>query len=131
MATAPRPALLLVGGDDDLAYLLERYARRRGLELVVADRPVMADRSVNAHGPGRVDPAVIWFASVNALAGVTPIDGADGGVPLIVSAAAGEEEAAIHLGADYCALHPLTYRDFVNALASVGVGDDGQSDAVH
>jgi hypothetical protein len=127
MATAPRPALLLVGGDDDLAYLLERYARRRGLELVVADQPT----GIDGRGePGRVRPAVIWFASVNALAGVTPIDGGDRGAPLIVSAGAGEEEAAIHLGADYCAFHPLTYRDFVDALVSVGVDERGQSDGV-
>jgi hypothetical protein len=44
-------------------------------------------------------------------------------LPVIVCSFVGDEDRAQQLGADYCAYHPLRYRDFLTALRAVGITD--------
>ena len=109
---------MLVGGDDELAYVIGRYAERDGLAVQVAG-------TVTADILADVRPAVIWFASLEALESARPRDVVGQDAPLLVCSSSGDEQRARELGADYCALHPLTYPDFVAAMTAIGV--DGRA----
>jgi hypothetical protein len=46
-------------------------------------------------------------------------------LPVIVCSFNGDEARARELGADYCAFHPVRYRDFLAALKAVGIAARG------
>lgn len=117
MSHVPRPTILLVAPDDAFAYLIERYARRCGYGVDVL-RPSL-DAGL-ARTPG---PAVIWFSSLQSLDELRPRERGlvSDDAPVIVFASRGDEPRARDLGADHCAIHPLTYREFLAALATVGL----------
>ena len=102
-------------------YLLERYARRGGYRLHVhrSEPTVEAVRSAR--------PAVVWFPSLQSLEELRPRERGlvSEDAPLIVCASKGDELRARELGADRCALHPLTYPEFLSALTAVGLRSDG------
>jgi hypothetical protein len=112
-----QPTILFLGGDAALVYLIERYARRSGCRVRV-ERTPPASSDISA-----LQPAVVWFSSLESLAAFQPREtglvGDD--IPLVVCSSTADEARARELGADYCAVHPLTYPDFLTALSAVGV----------
>ena len=108
-----QPAILLVGNDASLSYLLGRFAEQSGYQLTV-NTGSLAIGEIAA-----VKPAVIIFLSTELLAkdralitGIASLD-----TPIMVCSSVAEEAWARELGADYCLLHPLIYNDFQTALA--------------
>jgi DNA-binding response OmpR family regulator len=112
-----RPTILLVGDDDALTYLIERYGEQSGFRVAVERSPVApGDRN----GP---DPAVVWLSSLDVLALYRPRETGlvSDDAPLVVCASVADDGRARELGADYSVMHPLTYPDFLAALSAVGV----------
>jgi hypothetical protein len=114
---ATRPAaILVVDGDDALAYLLQRYAAEAGVSFsrIGDDWP--------APPAPRNRRAVVWFPSIERLDLSRPRErGISDDLPVIVCAFPGSETRARELGADFCALEPLSYGDFLQALQAVGI----------
>jgi hypothetical protein len=114
------PVILVVGPENELSYLLARYAGQ-------GRRPMRIQRtdSLPATFPARaVD--VIWFQTLHDLVESRPRErGLEAEETLIiVSASPADDTRAVELGADHCAQHPLTYAAFRAALASVGLVED-------
>lgn len=109
-APADAPAILLVAPDDELRYLMERYASRGGFELRL---------SVDGDGP----PVAVWMSSVQAVETMRPREQGlvSEDTPLIVIAPEADEARARELGADHRVGQPFTYQDFLAALSAVGV----------
>ncbi|HMO60110.1 MAG TPA: hypothetical protein PKA05_07825 [Roseiflexaceae bacterium] len=116
MEDTKHTSILLIGGNGALVYLIERYARQRGLL-------VYAERIPSATMIAFLQPAVVWFMSFESLAATHPR--ATGllneNTPMIVCSSIMDDIQMREFGADYCALHPLTYAGFLDALAAVGV----------
>lgn len=112
------PAILLVGEDEALIYLIERYAARGGFRLHVVATPTSEAVSGHRH-------AAVWFSSLESLEIARPREtglvGHDS--PLVVCTSMGDERRARELGADYCVVHPLTYPDFMAAMTALGIID--------
>ena len=108
-----QPTILLIGKDANLGYLLARFAEHSGYQLKVsADK--LSSREIAA-----MNPTVIIFLSTELLARnqtfVTEL--ADLDAPIVVCSSVIEEARARELGADFCLVHPLTYKGFQTALA--------------
>jgi DNA-binding response OmpR family regulator len=115
--------ILVVDGDDALSYLLERYSSRGGFRFCEVHVPWQAPQYPPA------GPAVLWLPSIDRLEALRPREmGVGDDVPVIVCSFVGDEARAHDLGADFCAFHPLQYRDFLAALRAVGITD--QSGAI-
>lgn len=114
------PVILLVGADEALIYLMNRYAQRSGYRVHVADAPPTGAQLQE------LKPAVVWFSSLESLDAVRPRERGllSDDAPLVVCSSVADEARARELGADYCALHPLTFPDFLAALTAVGVAGD-------
>ena len=112
-----QPTILLVGSDAALSYLIQRYARRSGFQVHVESLPTMSAETPTLR------PAVVWFLSLESLAASRPRDTGlvSEDTPLVVCSSVVDEVQARKFGADYCAVHPLTYADFLTALSAVGV----------
>lgn len=113
------PTILLIGADDELAYLMRRYAGH-GPDRV---RIQPADPTPAELSPG--GDAVLWFASVAGLADARPRERGlvSEDMAIIVSSSASDDRLAHELGADHCARQPLTLADFRAALVAVGLVD--------
>lgn len=111
------PVILLIGADEALIYLMDRYAQRSGFHVHAASTPPSGGQL------RELKPAVVWFPSLESLDAVRPREGGllSDDAPLIVCSSVADEARARELGADYCALHPLTFPDFLAALSAVGV----------
>ena len=120
-AKAPT-TIFVMDGDRALSYLLERYSGQAGLCFG------------EVHGPWTsptpsVGSAVLWLPSIERLAAETPRErGVGDDMPVIVCSFVGDEARARELGADFCAYHPLRYRDFLAALHAVGVVEPGSAE---
>ena len=116
--TPARPYILVVEGDNDLSYLLARYAKRGGFGFRML-------RAAGAPGAGATvaatGPATLWLPSLERLEAVRPRESGLVGDDSPVIVCTSDETAAHSLGADFCALHPLTYVDFLAALGAVGL----------
>jgi DNA-binding response OmpR family regulator len=112
-----RPTILLVGDDEALSYLIERYGERSGFRVQIERTPP------NPVDIASAEPAVVWLASLDDLAAVRPREtgliGDD--APVVVCSSVSDDGRARELGADYAVLHPLTYPDFLAALTAVGI----------
>jgi hypothetical protein len=118
------PAVLYVGNDPSLEYLLGRYAQRSGC------------RVENIHGntwglePGAQRPLCMWFSSLKVLEAAPGLAAAAVAldIPLVVCAAVADDTRAIELGADYVLIHPVTYDIFLSTLgqAHLPAGDDAR-----
>src|SRR5262249_14240357 len=99
------PAVLYVGNDPSLEYLLGRYAQRSGC------------RVENVRGntwemePGAQRPLSMWFSSLKVLESAPALAAAAVAldIPLVVCAAVADDGRAMELGADYVLIHPVTY----------------------
>jgi hypothetical protein len=124
-ATSP-PTILVVDGDSALSYLLERYADRGGFCF----REIHVPWQVPPVPPA--GPAALWLPSIERLEAVNPREsGIADDLPVIVCSFIGDEPRAHELGANFCASHPLRYRDFLAALRAVGIIDRGGVVAEH
>lgn len=118
-ATTPT-TILVVDGDSALSYLLERYADRAKLRFCEVHVPWQTPPSPP------VGAAALWLPSIERLEAVKPRErGVGDDMPVIVCSFVGDEVRAQELGADFCAFHPLRYRDFLAALRAVGIVDKG------
>jgi len=116
------PVILVIGEDDALVYLIERYAARAGFGLHVITEPTAAAVS-------GFEPAAVLFSSLESLEVARPRDTGlvDNDAPLVVCTSMADEKRARDLGADYCLLHPLTFPDFMAAMVALGVSDGRSS----
>jgi hypothetical protein len=109
--------ILLVGDDEALTYLIERYGQQSGFRVRV-------ERTLPISSDGQpLKPAVVWLSSIDVLASLRPREtgliGDD--APVVVCSSVADDHRAPELGADVSVLHPLTYSDFLAALFAVGV----------
>lgn len=108
-----QPAIQLIGNDNDLSYLLGRFAEQSQHTVTLASEIASAQEIANTN------PTAIIFLSMELLeeaqsfvAGLTRLE-----VPIIVCSSVTEEARARELGADSCLLHPITFHGFQDALA--------------
>jgi DNA-binding response OmpR family regulator len=108
-----QPHILMVGNDPSLAYLIGRYAEHIG--YCVISTQTIPDLSEVCNQK----PAAILFPSVESLESaqflITGLANCD--IPILVCSAVADEVRAHELGADYCLVHPVTYKGFTEALA--------------
>jgi hypothetical protein len=111
-----RASIVLVG-NDGLAYLIARYAERSGVAVHPAPVGIGPDEIA------ALRPRAVWVASLESLERFRPRETGllDEDCPVIVSSSESDDRRARELGADYCAMQPLTYADFLLALDAVGV----------
>lgn len=109
--------ILLVGDDEALTYLIERYGERSGFRVQV-ERIPPTDTD-----PSWPEPAVVWLSSIDVLATFRPREAGliSDDAPVVVCSSVADDRRARELGADFAVLHPLTYPDFLAALSAVGV----------
>jgi DNA-binding response OmpR family regulator len=109
--------ILLVGDDEALTYLIERYGEQSGFRVRVERTPPNV-----SDGP-RPEPAVVWLSSLDVLAAFRPRETGviSDDAPVVVCSSVADDQRARELGADYSVLHPLTYPDFLPALSAVGL----------
>jgi DNA-binding response OmpR family regulator len=108
--------ILLVGDDEGLTYLIERYGERSGFRVHVERTPNDSDWT-------RLEPSVVWLSSLDVLAALRPREtgAVSDDAPVVVCSSVADDRRARELGADYSVLHPLTYPDFLAALSAVGL----------
>ncbi len=117
MTETASPTILLVGDDEALAYLIERYGAQSGFRVRVERAPpTVADTAW-------LEPAVVWLSSLDVLAAVRPRETGlvSDDAAVVVCSSVADDRRARELGADYSVLHPLTYPDFLAALSAVGL----------
>lgn len=107
--------ILVIGNDQMLTYLLNRYAEQSDCQMIL--REIAPDPAEI----GQLRPAAIIFASIERLqAGQSLVDAlSTHEIPTLVCASLADEAHARELGADACLLHPLTYENFWAALSIV------------
>ena len=107
------PAILFVGNDPTLEYLLKRYARRSGYQIrsYAALPPEMDVRALQL--------ASVWFASFDVLEAAQGLRTtlANYDIPAVVCSPVADDARASELGADYVFLHPVTYDCFLSVAA--------------
>jgi hypothetical protein len=122
MAAKTPPAVIYVGNDASLEYLLGRYAQRSGCRMESARGSALDLAGAEAR------PLAVWFSSLEALEGAPALRAAAAGldIPLVVCASVIDETRALELGADFIFLHPVTYDIFLSTLgqANLPVGDE-------
>ena len=117
MTTTNLPAILYVGNDPSLEYLLGRYAQRSGCHV----ESVRGSALGLAAGAPR--PLSVWFSSLAVLEAAPGLraTAADWDVPLVVCASVIDETRALELGADFVFPHPVTYDFFVSTLGQANL----------
>ena len=111
-----QPDIVIVGGDESLHYLLQRYAERIGYPVRVEESPSSAE------AVRKSEPVAVIFPSVEILEGAQSlaVELANFDIPIIVCSSVFDQTRTRELGADYCLLHPLVFDSFsstVNAAA--------------
>ena len=107
--------ILVIGNDQMLTYLLNRYVEQSDRQMVLRE---IAPEPAEIR---RLQPAALIFASIERLqASLNLIDALSSlEIPLLVCVSLTDEARAYELGADACLLHPLTYENFWAALSVV------------
>lgn len=115
-----KSAIFMVGKDDRLEYLLQRYAEQIGRDILTMTA-LPPDHEID-----HLQPAALIFSSMEHLQAAQPLAESlsTREIPLFVCAALSDEVRARELGADACLLHPLTYDNFRAALSKVGPATD-------
>ena len=123
MTQTTPPAVIYVGNDPSLEYLLGRYAQRSGCRIESLRGAALEPAA------GAPRPVAMWFSSLEMLEASPDLRAAAAGldVPLVVCASAIDEARALELGADYVFPHPVTYDFFVSTLGQARLprGDAG------
>ncbi len=112
--TAP-DVIMLVGTDERLVYLLQRYFESCHCKLV----PWLAVPSVEEISQNM--PVVLIFSTSELLESAqTLLDYTSAHeIPVLVCTSVAGEARARELGADACLLHPLTYDSFKSTLEGI------------
>ena len=112
MTHTTTPAVLYVGNDPSLGYLLSRYAQRSGCRFESLRGSAL---DLEAGAPR---PLCVWFSSLEVLEASQALRAAAAGlgIPLVVCASVVDDDRALELGADFIFLHPVTYDFFVSTL---------------
>ena len=112
MTPTTTPAVIYVGNDPSLEYLLGRYAQRSGCRIESVRGNAF---DLNAGVPR---PVSVWFSSLEVLEAWPALRAAaaDLDIPLVVCASVVDDARALELGADFIFLHPVTYDFFVSTL---------------
>jgi CheY-like chemotaxis protein len=107
--------VMLIGNDERLVYLLQRYFEESPYQLVPW-LAIPADEEIE-----RLHPVVIIFSTIELLESAQNLLNHTAGrdIPVLVCTAVAGEAHARELGADACLLHPLTYDDFRSVLTNV------------
>ena len=109
--------ILVIGADMALAYLIGRYAEQGGYGFTTRQTiPSIVDVC-------SLQPIALFFLSFESL-GAAQLLIADLGncdIPVLVCSSVDDKARARELGADYCLVHPLTYDNFLAALAATEV----------
>lgn len=105
--------VLVIGNDNAMTYLLNRYADQSGLLMSYASTMSALAEVQNGN------PTFIIFSSLDALRESERWLGelSDKEMQILVCSGVGDEAAAREMGADNCLFHPVTYQSFCNALA--------------
>ena len=117
MTTTTLPAIIYVGNDSSLEYLLARYAQRSGCRI-----ENLRGTALDLAG-GAPRPLAVWFSSLEMLEAAPAMRAAaaDADIPLVVCASVIDETRALELGADFIFPHPVTYDFFVSTLGQAMV----------
>ena len=117
MTTTTLPAIIYVGNDPSLEYLLGRYAQRSGCRIESL-RGTAWDLAA-----GAPRPLAMWFSSLEMLEAAPALRDAatDADIPLVVCASVIDETRALELGADFIFPHPVTYDFFVSTLGQANL----------
>lgn len=107
--------IMLVGNDERLVYLLQRYFEASPYKLVPWLNNPSLSEIVSIH------PIVIIFSTIELLENAQLLleHASARDIPVLVCTAVAGEAHARELGADACLLHPLTYDGFKAVLNSV------------
>lgn len=108
-------SVMLVGNDERMVYLLQRYFEASPYKLVPSLTNPTLDEIIIIH------PVVVIFSTIELLekAQILLSYTSLHDVPVLVCTAVAGEAHARELGADACLLHPLTYDNFKAVLSSV------------
>ena len=111
----PQPAILVIGQDRPLMYLLGRYAEEGGYRIV-HELTAPTSETIRA-----LQPSAIVFTTLEELekAQSQRIDLVNWEMPILVCSSGTDVAQARELGADHCLLHPLSYEAFQAALSAI------------
>lgn len=114
-ANRSRNTIILVGNDERLVYLLQRFIEQSECQLI----PWLAIPS--AAEITRILPSVIVFSTIDLLEAAQPLLDltTEHEIPIMVCTSVAGEAHARELGADECLFHPLTLNHFKAALTGI------------
>ncbi len=115
LSTGVPNTIILVGKDERLAYLLQRFIEQSPCVLI----PWLTIPS--AIEIKQIHPSVIIFSTIELLEAAQPLmdHTSANEIPVMVCTSVAGEAHARELGADACLLHPLTYDHFIAVLAGI------------
>lgn len=113
--TAAPGKIILVGNDERLVYLLQRYFEQSAFQLI----PWLTIPS--AAEIKRVNPTMLIFSTIELLEMAQSLldHTSTHEIPVLVCTSLACEAHARELGADACLLHPLSYECFRITMAGV------------
>jgi hypothetical protein len=113
MSGMPKPnKILVIGSDDSLPYLLQRFGEQIGLETVVRKNVSDLQEGDWVHLRAIIFSDLVQLQAARSL--VDEISTRD--VLVVVCVSQVDELHARELGVDVCLLHPLSYADFCAAV---------------
>jgi hypothetical protein len=107
--------ILVIGSDATLLYLFNRFVEQSGAQMIQRSfAPWIGEIR-------ELKPSAIIFSSMELLlVSQTLVDDLSSRETLVlVCASVSDEARAREAGADACLFHPLTYENFMTALASI------------
>ena len=113
--TTSQNTIILVGNDERLVYLLQRYFEQTSCQLIPwGNIPSVIEMD-------SIQPCMIIFSTVELLESAQSLldHTSEDEIPVLVCTSVAGEAHARELGADACLLHPLTYANFKAALAGI------------
>ncbi len=117
LSKSSQKTVLLIGSDDRLTYLLQRY-----FDLVSCHVEVSPGGSVFMYFE-QVIPSLVVFSTIEEL--INNLENAKrfsvSGIPIMVCTSVADQAQALELGADSCLLHPITIENFKLALKGISV----------
>ncbi len=104
----------MIGNDAMLEYLVERYAEHSGYDVITVQSVLSYQKICNLH------PVAILFPSIEGLEIAQSLiaELANCEISIIVCSSIADITRARELGADHCLTHPLTYEEFLIAMAT-------------
>jgi len=114
VATFERLKIVMIGSDEMLKYLVDRYAQHGGYEVITLQSALPYQQICDLH------PLAVLFPSIQGLERSQTLvaELVNCEIPIIVCSSVADTARARELGADQCLAHPLTYEDFSLAMAA-------------